>query len=422
MAVAAATGSGAADASITGQYTIPLMKRVGFSPVYAGAVAASASLGALITPPVMAIAAFLMADFLGVSYFHVIARGYAPALVYYFALILSVYLITLRHLRIREIGKPNLASAPVVEKFSRLDVINTVLFLSFIGALIYLMGVLWWEAAKAAFVSAGIFLILSLLIRMGTYAGTITDRTKEIGKNLLGGVEAYARVTVSVVLLLAALGMLVNLFTVSGWLLKLGGMMMVIGEASIFALIGMAFLVGIFLGLGLPPSATYILVAVLIVPPMTKFGIEPWVAHFYAFFLAIISEYSPPTSLTAAVASRISGASFMQTMFTMLLISLTVFFLTFGIFNWDILVLEPGLAQLAAIGVLMIACGASATGIYGKFAEHRMHDIGLRSLCILLALFIIFYPKGILSALALIPAAAMIVLGVRRSQKIFLSS
>ena len=68
-----------------------------------------------------------------------------------------------------------------------------------------------------------------------------------------------------------------------------------------------------FLGLGIPPSACYIISAVIVIPPMTRIGINPWVAHFFLFFIAIISEYSPPISLVAAVASRISGASFMKT-------------------------------------------------------------------------------------------------------------
>ena len=102
MAIATCSGSGAANAAITGQYTIPLMIRAGFPPLYAGAVEASASLGGLLMPPVMAIAGFLMADFLGVTYFEVIARGYAPAIIFFGIISLSVYLFTVRFLRGRE--------------------------------------------------------------------------------------------------------------------------------------------------------------------------------------------------------------------------------------------------------------------------------------------------------------------------------
>ena len=99
MAIATCSGSGAANAAITGQYTIPLMKKAGFPALHAGAVEASSSLGGLLMPPVMAIAGFLMADFLGVTYFEVIARGYAPAIIFFGIISMSVYLFTARFVK-----------------------------------------------------------------------------------------------------------------------------------------------------------------------------------------------------------------------------------------------------------------------------------------------------------------------------------
>jgi len=421
MAIATCSGSGAANAAITGQYTIPLMKRAGFPALYAGAVEASASLGGLLMPPVMAIAGFLMADFLGVSYFEVIARGYAPALIFYVIIGGSVYLFTTRFV---PEGKrsSNSVLVSVIERVSKVDVINTAMFFIFIGVLIYLMGVLWYDASRAALTIAIGFFIIASIMRLYLYTGTISDKIKEWVRCLRQALEAFAEVTAPLVLLLAMLGVMINLFVVSGWMLKLMGLMVGIGEFHVIALIGVGFLIGVFLGLGIPPSACYIISAVIVIPPMTRFGINPWVAHFFLFFIAVISEYSPPTSLVAAVASRISGASFMKTMMLTLEISVPFFFLTFAIFNWDILLLEPGLAQVAAMGVLMIGCLTAAVAIHGKIFEHKRHDLPSRFLVLLVALFILFYPRGILSALALIPAVAMIVFVIRRSQKVFVSS
>ena len=136
MAIATCSGSGAANAAITGQYTIPLMKKAGFPALHAGAVEASASLGGLLMPPVMAIAGFLMADFLGVSYFQVIARGYAPALIFFAIISLSVYLFTARFLRGGKSG-PIAAPDSIIEKFSKTDMVNTATFFVFIGVLIF---------------------------------------------------------------------------------------------------------------------------------------------------------------------------------------------------------------------------------------------------------------------------------------------
>ncbi|MBA7629585.1 hypothetical protein ES703_37085 [subsurface metagenome] len=421
MAIATCSGSGAANAAITGQYTIPLMKKAGFPALYAGAVEASASLGGLLMPPVMAIAGFLMADFLGVTYFEVIARGYAPALIFFAIISLSVYLFTTRFVRGRGSG-PTSAPDSIIERFSKMDVVNTAIFFSFIGVLIYLMGVLWYDASRAALnIAIGLFITASG-IRMYLHPGTISDKIKEWGRCLRRSIEAFAGVTAPLVLLLAMLGVMINLFVVSGWMLKLMGLLAEVGEFHVVALIGVGFVIGVFLGLGIPPSACYLLSAVIVIPPMTRIGINPWVAHFFLFFIAVISEYSPPTSLVAAVASRISGASFMKTMMVTLQISIPFFFLTFAIFNWDILLLEPGLAQLAALGVLMIGCCTAAAAIHGKLFERKRYDLPSRFLVLLVALFILFYPRGILSVLALIPAVAMIVLVIRRSQKIFVSS
>ncbi|MGD9038932.1 MAG: TRAP transporter fused permease subunit [Desulfobacteraceae bacterium] len=416
MAIATCSGSGAANAAITGQYTIPLMKRAGFPPLHAGAVEASSSLGGLLMPPVMAIAGFIMADFLGVTYFEVIARGYAPALIFFGIISLSVYLFTARFVRGRGSGSDS-ELASVIERFSKMDVINTSVFFAFIGVLIYLMGVLWYDASRAALnIGIGLF-ITSSVMRIYLFPGTISDKLKEWTRCFRGAIEAFAGVTAPLILLLAMLGVMVNLFVVSGWMIKLMGLLATVGEFHVVALIGVGFAIGVFLGLGIPPSACYILSAVIVIPPMTRIGINPWVAHFFLFFIAVISEYSPPTSLVAAVASRISGASFMKTMMVTLQISLPFFFLTFAIFNWDILLLDPGLEQLAALGVLIVGCSTAAAAIHGRLFEHKGHDLLARFFVLLVALFILFYPKGILSALALIPAVAMIFLVIRRTER-----
>jgi len=287
--------------------------------------------------------------------------------------------------------------------------------------LIYMMGVLWYDASRAALDIAIGFLVTASVIRMYLHPGSLSDKIKEWVRCLRRAVESFAAVTAPLILLLAMLGVMINLFVVSGWMLKLMGLMVGIGEFHVIALIGVGFLIGVFLGLGIPPSACYIISAVIVIPPMTRFGINPWIAHFFLFFIAVISEYSPPTSLVAAVASRISGGSFMKTMMVTLQISLPFFFLTFAIFNWDILLLDPGLTQMGAIGVLSVGCLTAAVAIHGRIFENKAHDLFSRLVVLLVALFILFYPRGILSEAALIPALAMIVFVIRRSQKVSLS-
>jgi TRAP-type uncharacterized transport system fused permease subunit len=112
----------------------------------------------------------------------------------------------------------------------------------------------------------------------------------------------------------------------------------------------------------------------------------------------------------------------MKTMMVTLQISLPFFFLTFAIFNWDTLLLEPGWAQLAALVALIIGCSTAAAAIHGRLFESKRYDLPARFLVLLVALFVLYYPKGILSLVALIPAVAMIVLVILRSQKILVTS
>ena len=112
----------------------------------------------------------------------------------------------------------------------------------------------------------------------------------------------------------------------------------------------------------------------------------------------------------------------MKTMMVTLQISVPFFFLTFAIFNWDILLLKPGLLQLAALGVLLVGCTTAAAAIHGRIFERKSHDLASRFIILLMALFILFYPKGILSVLALIPAVVIIVFVTWRTEKISVTS
>ena len=169
-------------------------------------------------------------------------------------------------------------------------------------------------------------------------------------------IETHAEMTSYLTLLLATLGIMVGLFTVTGFINRMGGMLLRVGELHIIALILMAWVFGWLVGAGLPPTATYIVLAVIIVDPMRKLGIDPWVAHFFCFLLAVWGELSPPTSLAAAVSARIAEASFMRTMWQALKLCLPITIMTFAIFARSDLVVNPGWLQIADMLLVAIAC------------------------------------------------------------------
>jgi len=210
------------------------------------------------------------------------------------------------------------------------------------------------------------------------------------------GIETHAEMTSYLTLLLGTLGIMIGLFTVTGFILRMGAMLLDIGTWNIVAMILMAWVFGWLLGTGLPPTATYIIGAVIIVPPMTKLGINPWVAHFFVFFLSVWGELSPPTSLTAAVSARIANTSFMRTMWEALKICLPITLMTFALFTRSDLVVNPGWGQIG--DVLLVTTGTSgfAFAMFGQCVENWKGNILARFLIVLVSAVTLYHPNDTL--------------------------
>ena len=405
------SGSGAANASVVGAFTIPLMKRYGFPGEFAAAVETAASMGGLIMPPVMAVAGFIMAEFLGVPYWDVVLRGFALAFVYYSTLALSVHLLSVR------LMPPEPIAAEAVPLYQQL---KTGIFFLGIIFLTILMGVFrYGELLAGLYTGTFMFTLLILLFFYFKYA--LKDpaaKEESLLANIRTTIETHAEMTSYLTLLLATLGIMIGLFTVTGFINRMGGILLRIGEWHIIALILMAWVFGWIVGAGLPPTATYIILAVIIVDPMRKLGIDPWIAHFFAFLLAIWGELSPPTSLAAAVSARIAEASFMKTMWQALKLCLPITFMSFTIFVRSDMVIHPGWPQIADTLLVAIACCGITFSIFGKFVHNWGSNIMLRMALALASLVVMLHPNGnVALAMAVIVLPAT-VYGVKCHQMI----
>jgi TRAP-type uncharacterized transport system fused permease subunit len=129
---------------------------------------------------------------------------------------------------------------------------------------------------------------------------------------------------------------------------KLGALLVDAAGVNMVAMVLMAFIFGAILGTGLPPAPTYILVAIVVAPAFIKVGVNPWVVHFFAFFIGVFGELTPPTSITAAITSKIANASFYVTLWRSVQICVSLFTLMAGVFIRPELVIEPGLSQFVA--------------------------------------------------------------------------
>ena len=405
------SGSGAANAAVVGSFTIPLMKRYGFPGAFAAAVETAASMGGLIMPPVMAVAGFLMAEFLGVPYWKVMIRGFALAFVYYSTLSLSVYLLSVRLLPSEPIAAE---TVPVYDQF------KTAIFFLAIGFLIVLMGLLNYGPLLAALYT-GIFMFTLLILTFLHFKYVLKDPVAA-NESLLGNIritiETHAEMTSYLTLLLATLGIMIGLFTVTGFINRMGGILLHIGEWHVIALILMAWVFGWLVGAGLPPTATYIILAVIIVDPMRKLGIDPWVAHFFAFLLAVWGELSPPTSLAAAVSARIAEASFMRTMWESLKLCLPITFMSFAIFARSEIVVNPGWAQISDMLLVAIACWGMTCAIFGRFVRNRGSDVMLRAALALASFVVMLHPDGNVALAAAVFVLPATIYGVSRHRRI----
>jgi TRAP-type uncharacterized transport system fused permease subunit len=346
-------------------------------------------------PPVMGISAFLMAEFLGKSYFDVVARGYVPAIIYYATVAISVYLLALRHrTRLVEI---------TIQTLSWRDWVNLAAFLSVVAGLIGLMAAYHMAPMFAALyifivIGGGLFLInLAVLLRPGGWS------FKAFLDPIRGFLDSFTEMTADLTLLLATLSIMTGALVITGVPTKLGSLLIEAAGVNLAAMVLLAFIFGALLGTGLPPAPTYILVAIVIAPPMIKAGVNPWVVHFFAFFLGVWGELTPPTSVVAAVTAKIANASFYQTLGRALTICVSLFTLMAGVFVRPELVVEPGWQQMEAAFLIFIATAGITFSLQAQFTDNAVADKIVRLVLAALALIVLFYPSEKIALLFCVP-------------------
>jgi TRAP-type uncharacterized transport system fused permease subunit len=212
--------------------------------------------------------------------------------------------------------------------------------------------------------------------------------------NIRRAIETHADMTSYLTLLLATLGIMIGLFTVTGFINRMGAMIIDLGAQNMIGVILMAYVFGWLAGAGLPPTATYIIGAIVIVQPLQQLGINPWIAHFFVFLLSVWGELSPPTSLTAAVSARIAEASFMRTMYEALKICAPITLMTFAIFTRSEMVVTPGWSQVWATLLVFVGTSGVAFALFGRFMAGAVTDVPLRVALAAVSFVVLFFPDA----------------------------
>jgi TRAP transporter 4TM/12TM fusion protein len=290
------SGSVVANVTSSGIITIPMMIRSGFKPTMAAGIEANSSQAGQITPPVMGTTAFLIAEFLQIPYSEVVLAAAFPAFIFYAALYIQIDAYAARH---GLLGLPR-AELP---RFGTVMAEGWV-FLIPIAVLIY---VLFWEGTKverAAFYATALMIVLGLLIRRDfNWHRLIEAITVGVGQEMI-----------PILLVSAAAGIVIGVLNISGLAFTITLMLTTIAEhAGIVAMLLMTGAIALVLGMGLPTSAVYVLLSVVLAPALVKMGIAPLAAHMFIFYLGMMSFLTPPVAMASYTAAAIANADLWET-------------------------------------------------------------------------------------------------------------
>ncbi|MFQ5572138.1 MAG: TRAP transporter permease, partial [Rhodothermales bacterium] len=309
------SGSSIANVVTTGTFTIPVMRRIGLPAVKAGAIEVAASTNGQIMPPIMGAAAFIIAEFVGISYFDVIIAAFIPAVISYMALL---YISHLEALKLGLSGLPKNEIPPLRQTF-----LGGVHFLIPIIILIYLLMVKRWTASSAVFYS---LIAIMIIIVMQHVVSAVLGATTSIGQAFMSGVAqvyaglvAGARNMISIAVAVAAAGIIVGAVSSTGLNNAMVGVVEAISGGNVYILLGLTAVLCILLGMGLPTTANYLVVASLLAGVVVELGgaaglVIPLIAvHLYVFFYGLMADSTPPVCLAAFAASAISRADPLKT-------------------------------------------------------------------------------------------------------------
>ena len=367
------SGSAVANVVATGVFTIPLMKRTGYPPEYAGAQEAIASTGGQLMPPVMGIAAFVMAELLQVPYGRIALAGAIPAIAYYFALFMIVDLRA-RRTGIGSLGAEDLAvTSPVLPRLH--------LFLAPLSLIAYL--VLGYSATYAALMGTGVAFVAPFL-RKST---RLTLRTLRPMIDDIGKQAAQVAIPIAAIGIIIAVAIQSNLaIKFSTRLIEISGGTLL--GAMIFIIIGC-----IIMGMGMPTVAAYIIGAVLFVPALRKLGIPELASHMFVMYYSVLSMITPPVALASYAAASLAKANFMRTGWIAFRQSIVLFLIPFA-FAFDDALLWNGPVWwiLIAFSSLTVGTVAWAVTLEGYLAG--VISWAERGLFCFASLAIIFAPTG----------------------------
>ena len=346
------SGSSIANTVASGSFTIPLMKRLGYEKNFAGGVEAAASTGGQILPPILGAAAFLMAEITGIPFSQVALAALIPAILYFSCVFLSV------HLEAKKIGLRPIPSDEI-PKFRTL--IGRLHLLLPLLVLIYLL-FSGFTITRAALFATGLAIVVSMFRK----------DTRLTPTRFFDAMETAAKNVIGVGIACAMAGMIVGVVTLTGLGATFASSMVALADGiandavRMVVILFFCFLASLLLGLGVPTTAKYLIMATITAPIIVRLGVPVLAAHMFVFFIATDADITPPVGLAGYAAAAISGGTPIRTCVIATKLAIADFVIPFAfVFNPQMLFIEPtflGVLHVTAtslIGILSVAAGLS---------------------------------------------------------------
>ncbi len=344
------TGSVVANVATVGTITIPIMKKSGYKNEFAGAVEACASTGGIFTPPVMGAVAFLIADFLGISYWRVIVAAAIPAALYYTVLFNQIDLEAVR-LVLKGMPKDQLPSLKTTLR-------NGWVFLLPIVVLVVFLGALQYSGETSIMVTLASLVIVSLFKKESRPS---IPKISEAFASSAKGMESITPVC-------SAIGIIVASLVITGAGINLSSGLLTLSKGSTFLLLLFAAGANFILGMGMTSVTCYIITVVLLAPALIKIGIEPIAAHMFLFYYGTISFITPPVAIGAYVAANIAGADFWKTAWKATLLGSAAFIIPWSfVYNPALLFVGPLSETFKVLFFCVTGCFSIGVAIVGVF-------------------------------------------------------
>lgn len=350
------SGSSLANVVTTGSFTIPLMKKTGYKASFAGGVESSASSAGQIMPPVMGAAAFIMAETTGIPYLRICGAAAIPAVLYYLAVFLSVDMEA-RRTGLKGIPKDQIPKfLPTLKRSAPLLIPLVV---------IVVLMVMGFSPLRAALVSTAVMFVGSCF----------SKHTRLTPAGFVEALKKSAYNAISVTVACAICGIITGVITLTGLGLKLSDLIMAASGGILLPTLFLTMIASIILGMGLPTTAKYIVLAAIAAPAMTRLGVPMVGAHLFILYFGVIAELTPPVALTSYAGAAVAKAPGMETALQGLMISIAAFFIPFMFVLYPSLLFENVTAVGMATGLLSSFVGVTslaAASIGYMFGQLKM--------------------------------------------------